>query len=304
VKIAIRVLIIAAIAAGLAFFIRGLDWTKLGHNLAKASPPYLALALLCVAGFVLGKAVMWRVLLLPKHKVPVVRLYRYTVAAFGGSAIAPARAGELLRIWALAERDNVPSADGAAVAIAGKLCEALSVAIVAAPLPFLVDLPAWVATGILGVAAIGIIAAISLAYAAGKIRLREDSRWFARFIASFTILRHRKQFALAVLVSVLTWCVDVGTIAAVMAAMGIDAPLSTDVLIFFTLNVTVAIPSTPAQAGAMELGVLAATRVVGIADEPALAFALVYHMMQVLPVVAGALILEFPLLFRRRAPSA
>ena len=38
-------------------------------------------------------------------------LFRYTIAAFAASVIAPARAGELIRVWVLKKRHGVPIAD-------------------------------------------------------------------------------------------------------------------------------------------------------------------------------------------------
>ena len=46
-------------------------------------------------------------MLAPRHRVPVLRLFRYTIAAFAASALAPARAGEVLRVWVLRRRDGV-----------------------------------------------------------------------------------------------------------------------------------------------------------------------------------------------------
>ena len=66
---------------------------------------------------------MLAVVLAPRYLVPTTTLFRYTIAAFAASAIAPARAGELIRVWALKKRDGVPVADCAAVAVTEKLLD-------------------------------------------------------------------------------------------------------------------------------------------------------------------------------------
>jgi hypothetical protein len=53
-------------------------------------------------------------MLAPRHAVSTRRLFRYTIVAYAGSVIAPARAGELARLWLLKQRDGVPIADAAA----------------------------------------------------------------------------------------------------------------------------------------------------------------------------------------------
>ena len=62
---------------------------------------------------------------------------------------------------------------------------------------------------------------------------------------------------------------------------------------------TIAVPSTPGQVGALEAGVLAATRLLHIDDAPAFAFALLYHVLQILPLLVVALITEAPLMLMR-----
>ena len=61
----------------------------------------------------------------------------------------------------------------------------------------------------------------------------------------------------------------------------------------------IAVPSTPGQVGALEAGVLAATRLLHIDDAPAFAFALLYHVLQIVPLLVVALITEAPLMLMR-----
>ena len=74
----------------------------------------------------------------------------------------------------------------------------------------------------------------------------------------------------------LTWFADLAMVQLVMYAVGIDLPIGAGLLVLFTLNLTIAVPSTPAQVGALEAGVLAATRLLahrrraGVRVRPAL----------------------------------
>src|ERR1043165_3410990 len=107
--LAIRIVVIGVIAAGLWWFVREMDFAKLGESLrsARAWPLVLAAALNFVCLW--GKAACWRIMLAPRHKVRITRLFRYTIAAFAASVIAPARAGEVLWVWTLKRRDGVPA---------------------------------------------------------------------------------------------------------------------------------------------------------------------------------------------------
>jgi uncharacterized membrane protein YbhN (UPF0104 family) len=66
----------------------------------------------------------------------------------------------------------------------------------------------------------------------------------------------------------------------------ISFPLATVVLL--GINLAMALPSTPASAGPFEGATVAVLMFAGVGKGPALAFALFYHALQVIPVtVAG-----------------
>lgn len=296
--IALRVVAIVAVAGCLTWFVVGLDWHELGSALGSARlwPLIVAAAL----NFVLlwGKALCWRIMLAPRYTVPTVRLFRYTIAAFAASVIAPARAGEVLRLWVLRRRDGVPVADAAAVAIAEKLLDAVSMLIVVAPVPWLVPgLPAWVGRAIVICAGLAVGAFAGLWLAVGRVT--GGTSWLARLIAGMHVLRSPRRLLGAFASLLLVWAVDLVMVMLVLYAVGIAQPVGAGLLILFTLNVTIAVPSTPASVGALELGVLAATRLLHIPDEPALAFALLYHALQVLPLLVAGISLELPLVLGR-----
>jgi uncharacterized membrane protein YbhN (UPF0104 family) len=273
----------------LALFVRRLEWDKLGDALAQAKLWPLCIASLLYFGCLFSKALSWRIMLAPDHVIGVRRLFRYTIAAFAASAITPARAGELLRVWALKSRDGVPSADTTAVALAEKLLCALSLVIVVAPVPFLLpSLPDWVESSMLIVAAIAIGTFIAIWIAVGRIH--QPRSWFARFIHGLHVFRQPRRFLLALGVLMLQWFADLAAVLLVLYAVGISVPIAGALFILFSFNLAIAIPSTPAQVGALQLGALVATRVLGIPDEPALAFALLYQAMQVIPLLAVGLV--------------
>src|SRR5262249_32664323 len=85
----------------------------------------------------------------------------------------------------------------------------------------------------------------------------------------------------------------------VLHAVGIALPLAAGLLILFTLNLAIMLPSTPAQVGALEVGALAALNLLKVPHEPALAFALLYHALQVVPLIAVGLALELRLVLGR-----
>jgi glycosyltransferase 2 family protein len=299
--LAIRILVICVIAAALWWFLRKVDFAELGKQMrsAKLWPLVLAASLnfLCLW----GKAVCWRIMLAPRHRVGVWRLFRYTIATFAASAIAPARAGEVLRVWTLKRRDGVPVADTAAVAVAEKLLDGISMIILVAPVPFLLPgLPWKVAGTIVGCAAVAIILFIGLFIAAGRVDESAASRtWVRRFLAGMHVLRSPKRVLGSLALLILVWSADLGEVMAVFYALDMHLPVAAGLLVLFGLNLAIAIPSTPAQFGALEAGAIGALQLLQVGVEKAAAFALLYHALQVLPLILAGLILEHRLVLGR-----
>jgi uncharacterized protein (TIRG00374 family) len=327
-KLAIRLLVIAVIVAGLWWFVREMDFRILGESLRRARvwPLVVAAALNFVCLW--GKAVCWRIMLAPRHKVGVARLFRYTIAAFAASAIAPARAGEVLRVWTLKRRDGVPAAETAAVAVAEKLLDGISMLILVAPVPLLLPGLPWLVVGTIMVcAAIAVVLFIGLFIAVGKVGRGDAAHangssngqacdgapsepaprpsLIRRFLAGMHVLRSPKRLLGSLVLLILVWSADLGEVMAVFYALDIDLPIAAGMLVLFSLNVAIAIPSTPAQAGALELGAVAALELLHVGQEKAMAFALLYHALQVIPLIAAGLIFEYRLVLGRDVePSA
>lgn len=294
--IALRIAGVILLAVLVYVFAHHVDWDVLGHALSTAELwPIIAATLLFFATL-LGKAVAWRILLAPKTIVSVGRLYRYTIAAFAGSVLAPARAGEVLRVLALKTRDNVPAAESAAIAVTDKLLHAVSLLLLAAPLPLLVPgLPTWVENSMLVCAGIAIAAVAAIYIAVARAQVHERPSWFTRFLGGLHAFREPKRLVAALGVITLVWLLDMLSIVAVLHAVDVEISMSSALFVLLIINLSIAVPTTPANIGPLQLGALLATRMLGIPSEPALAFALLYHAVQIFPLLLVGFVLEFRL---------
>ncbi len=294
----------AILAVLLYVFARRLDWEQLGHALRHARLWLLAVATLLFFTTLLGKAIVWRIVLAPANIVPLGHLYRYTVLAFAGSVLAPARAGELLRVLALKTRDGVPATDAFGAAVTDKLLHAVSLLALAAPLPLLLPaLPVWVMDSMVACAAIAAGLLVAIYIAVGRIARpgrRVPRSWLARTIAGMAAVRDPKRLFASLGVLALVWAADLATILAVLRAVDVTLAASGALFILFALNLAIALPLTPANVGTLQLGALVATRFLGVPDEPAVAFALLYHAIQIFPLLIVAFVLEFRLMIPAR----
>lgn len=294
--IALRIAGVILLAILVYVFAHHVDWAVLGHALRNADVWPLVIATLLYFATLFGKAVAWRILLAPKTIVSIGRLYRYTIAAFAGSVLAPARAGEVLRVLALKTRDNVPAAESAAIAVTDKLLHVVSLLLLAAPLPLVVPgLPRWVESSMLVSACIAVAAVAAIYIAVGRAQVHERPSWFARFVGGLHAFREPRRLLAALGVITLVWLLDMLSIVAVMRAVNVEISTSSALFVLFIINLSIAAPTTPANIGPLQLGALLGTRVLGIPSEPALAFALLYHAIQIFPLLLVGFVVEFRL---------
>lgn len=293
----VRAVGVAIVVAGVAWMVRKVDVAVLGRALAEARVWPIVVAAALNFGLIACKAVGWWILLGPRHRVPVPRLISYTITSCAASVILPMRAGELIRLWLLRDRDGVPIAHAAAVALAEKLLDIVSMLLLAAPLPWLIgDLPAALDWWLAGLA-VGVIATLVTLRVVGP-RL-DPASWPGKLAAGLSAVHRPRVFVATVAVLFLGWLLDLAMVMLVLSALHVDLPLGAGVLVLLAINVTVALPSTPGQVGALELGAMVGLQLMGVSQEQSLAFAVAYHALQVVPVVLAGLALNMPVLLVR-----
>jgi uncharacterized membrane protein YbhN (UPF0104 family) len=286
-KIALRAVVIAAVAVGLYLFVRDLDGHALLVALRDAALAPVVLAALVCFGNMFMKSLAWRVLLGSAHRVPVVRIFRYTLAAFAGSLLVPARAGEALRLYLLKRHDGVPVTTAASVALAEKLLDGSALVLVVAQLLWIrPGLPSWVGRS---------IALLVLFSAAGVValivvrRVAHPQGFVGRLAAGMMVLSRPRTTALALGAYVVGQLGDVTAVLLVLGAVGIHVGLGGALLVHLAVNVAIMVPSTPGNLGSLEIGALAALQLLGVPPAAAMAFALLYHAMQAVPLLVVGL---------------
>ena len=300
--VVLRVAAVALVAAGVYFFARNIDGRVLKAALRGASPVLIALAAAMGFANLFFKALCWRVMLAPRHPVPLLRLYRYTIAAFAGSLLLPARAGEALRVWLLKRRDGVPVTSSTGVAISEKLVDGCAMILSVSPTLFLIHgLPVWVGRTIavlVGGAAVGLTVAL-----VARRRARPDGL-IGKLTLGMTAFATPGTFALALCACLGAWMSDFTCVLLVLAAVGVKVPPAVGLLILLGVNVAILIPSTPGNVGSLEIGAVAALDLVGVPQAPAMAFAILYHAVQAIPLLAAGLLDIRLLLWARRGEEA
>lgn len=290
-------------AAGIVLFARGLDAQALLTALRHAKP--LPLIVAGALSFVqLGfKALGWRELLAPIVKLSPERAFRYTAAGAGMSIITPARAGEGLRVWLLKRDYGVTVASSSSVAVAEKLVDGIAMLVVLAPLPWLMPgLPHWIGRGIIGFSivlgsALGVLWFFAPATPVGD-------KWWHGLQAGLSFLRRPRHLGRSLVAMIASWLTDWVEVTLVLYAVGVTVPAAAGLLILLTINMAIAIPAMPGHLGTMEIGALVALELLDVPREQGVLFALLYHAVQVVPLLVASIVGNRFLLARPRESKA
>jgi uncharacterized membrane protein YbhN (UPF0104 family) len=184
------------------------------------------------------------------------------------------------------------------VQVLEKVFEVVTMVVLVAPLPWMLSqLPRSVGSAILAVAVAGLGAGLGITWFAmrsGDERSQGGGLrgLLGRIRAGLAVLRSPSRVLVSLVLSLAAHLADVLVILLTLGAVGLEPSFWWAICALFFVNAAIAVPSTPAQLGAFEAGGVAALVLLGAPKEPALAFALLYHVAQAIPVTLyGGLVL-------------
>jgi uncharacterized membrane protein YbhN (UPF0104 family) len=292
VKLALRVALVAVVAALGLRYVGRLDGHALVTAAARANLPLLIVATLGNLPLVWIKGRRMHRLL--AGRVATRRLMGIFFASYAADNLVMSQAGLGLRV-ALLRLEGIALPTAAAAQVIDKALEALGLALAAAPLLATIPLPvAWASAALRG-SSLGALAALGVAL----IVLPRSRHPLAQRLAHAAVELRRPSVALEVLALTLAgWAVEAVMVAITLRAMHIAVPLvSTSALVLLAVNMAALVPGLPANVGTFEVSAVLALRAVGVGPE-ALGFALLYHAGHTLPVTAVGLVAQ-----RWRRPS-
>jgi glycosyltransferase 2 family protein len=276
---AARAIVCVAAAAAAAFYLRRMPFAEIGRALRDAQPLSLLLATLVYLGpNTAAKVLRWAALLaeVPRRGEGLGRfeLARVLFASQAASNLLPARAGEAVRVVELRRR-GYGTAGLIAAQLYEKVVEAASLCLlggVAAAVArvAIFRVPAWMP--VLAGAALVALLFVAPRYVRA-LRFRRDAAW-ARSLGW----------------SCAADLADAAVLGLCLHAVGAHVAPAALLVVLLAINVAILIPSTPGHVGVMEAAALAALLAVGVSPERALAGAVLYHAVQIVPGTALGLV--------------
>jgi uncharacterized protein (TIRG00374 family) len=287
------------------FLARGVAWGDVLDNLRDANLGLLGAVVVVNAAMMTVKAVRLGVLLGGRPSFRTCLLAKVTASAINN--VAPLRSGDVARLWMLERQARIPKPAAAAVAVVEMLLELAALAAIGLGAVLAVPGQRWasgVAPALLGGAVVGLWilrrtgqkaeepAAVETPGATRPgLRLRLRALRF-RMAPGVEVLANGRASAIVIGLSFLAWGLE--AIMVLLCARAVHLPIGVPLalLVLLGINVALVFPSLPAGAGAFEAAVAVVLTLGGIAKGQAIAFAIVYHLVQVLPVtMAGAWII-------------
>lgn len=310
----------------LAFLVWTIDLDELARALKEANYLYIVPAVIIYFVGVYFRSLRWRYILSPLQDIGARRLYPVVVMGYAANNVLPARAGELVRSYYLAQREQVSGSSALATIGVERIYDAITLFIISVTSALILLLlgvfgdaaDKYRSTGIVlaaiagvallaGLAAITIIATnprtlpvIERILALFPERLRPKLSDLAfHFIQGLSILNSPRQHVTMFLLSLPVWAGEIAVYLTVAYSFGLQDYFGSHLtfvlailLVTATSNLSTALPISIGGIGPFELIAQQTLGVMGVGGAVAASYALVVHLVALwLPVNLAGLAL-------------
>lgn len=284
--------------------VRNVDIAKIREALGQASYRYLIpAAIFCAVGYLL-RTLRWQRILAPTTPVSFSRLFPVLMIGFAANNLLPARIGEFVRAYLLSRRERARTSLALATIVLERVCDGLmlitlmAVTIIFVPIPVddpKIEVVEFVAAGIFGVAAIGLVLLLFaprpilaiVRFCLRPLPQRLEARitgLLDAFIAGLEALRSPLAVAKIAGLAALIWACEAATFGSVLLAfpLGLERGqwIAAALFLLVFVNLGIMIPSAPGYIGTYQLFATIALGAFAVAPEFGLALSLVVHALQ------------------------
>ena len=309
------ILVLAITVALLAFFFRNTDLAAVWTETRRADPLLLLLGTVATLLNYVARAWRWQFLLAPIGRTAFATAFRTTVIGFAVSFIIP-RAGEVVRPYLLARKENLRPTAAFATIILERLLDLVTVLLLFSAFVFTVQpgvlsgdpgqlahVKFWggvaAAAAVVGLAVLTVLAGHPERLGRAAVRIESvlparAARLVAHFVESFAqglaVLRSPANLAGSLVLSFPLWLSIAAGIWLTSRAFHITFPYSGSFLVMTLLVVGVAVP-TPGSVGGFHVAYQIAVQTFFAAPaDRAVGAAILLHAMSFVPVtVVGAM---------------
>ncbi|MEA2621179.1 MAG: glycosyltransferase 2 family protein [Chloroflexota bacterium] len=304
-RVALALVGVGISVVAFAVLAQAVDLRRTLDILSRTDPVPLLAALVVVAVQLGLRSIRWALLLpsVASGRIPARRIAPVLLVGYLGNIALPARLGEVVRAYLVSRREPVAFSLSLGTVVLERVMDLATLALVGFVAAVLAGGPAWILSGtavvaLLGLAVTAFLVVVGLARLVGWAQrlVAGTSRRVAGLAALLVRFgegagaQPRAAIATALAISVACWLLDGTTFWLAGRALGVDVAWPSALLIAAVTVLGTAIPSAPGYVGTFELAAVAAANALGIASEPALAMAVLAHVMTTVPLAVGGAI--------------
>lgn len=293
----------------LFFLFRKIDFVQLVEVLKSLDIRYLAAAFLITLLSYSLRAVRWHYLLLPQKKAAPWNLLSATIICYMANNLLPARLGEFIRAFYLAEKESLEPSSVFATLVLDRLFDGFSVLVILVITFFTVKLPPGmekVQQGLVtgGYVTLGLYIAVivflvflkratipTLKFVAAVLAPFPEKvastiiPLLGSFISGIRLTSKPKELIALVLTSALIWATATWPVDLLLKAFRIDLPFTASMFILVFLVFAVMVPASPGYIGTYHAACMYGLMAFNVPKELALSVAIVMHAINFFPVI-------------------
>lgn len=314
-KIDLKLIIGFGISIFFLFFLfRKIDFIQLMTVLKSLDLGYLAAALLLTFSSYSLRAVRWHFLLLPQKKALPWNLLSATMICYMANNLLPARLGEFIRAYVLAEKEKLEPSSVFATLVLDRLFDGFSVLVILVITFFTVKLPAGMEKVQQGLVTGGYVTlALYISVIVFLLFLKRATAPTLKFVAvilspfpeklssaiipllgsfisGIRLTSKAKELFAIILTSALIWATATWPVDLLLQAFGIDLPFTASMFILVFLVFAVMVPASPGYIGTYHAACMYGLMAFNVPQELALSVAIVMHSINFFPVIAVGLL--------------
>lgn len=308
---------------GMYYAVRGVALDDTADALANSQLWWLVPSTIVFFAVVALRSVRWWSLFDARTRPPLPAVTRALLIGYFFNNILPARAGEAARVISLHRRVGTARAESIGTAVTERIFDLLALlGILFAAYPWLPEISWLRAAALFGFAVVVGAAALTFALLRWDVRaihfllapLRRIRReGFAERVEVAAVNTTRGLVAIrdprvaltSMLLTIASWLALSLCYWILMSAFSLHLPFAAGILVTVTINLGLVLPSSPAALGVFEAATVLALKAFGVPQAEALSYALVLHVLNIVPfLIAGAALLGPAALLRRRGSRA
>lgn len=305
--------------AAIYFAVRGVALDETLDALADSDLRWLAPTVPVFALAIVLRALRWWLLFAAAQRPPLRAVTYALLVGYFFNNILPARAGEAARVIALHKRAATPRAETLGTVVVERLFDVLALLIVLfACYPWLPEVSWLRAAAIFGAFVVAVLLGLVFVVVRYEERAvhwllsplrRIDRAGVAERLEAAGVNATRGLVGLrsapialrGMLLTIASWATLGVSFAILTRAFHLDLPLVAGMLVVVATNLSLVLPSSPAALGVFEAATVLALRAFDVPHAEALSYALVLHLLNLVPfLVIGSVLLGPGALRRRR----